>query len=52
MTVASNEPVELRRITLENLGNEEEIVELTGYFEPMLTTKEQYYAHPAFNNLF
>ena len=51
-TVASNEPVELRRITLENLGNEEEIIELTGYFEPVLTPKEQYYAHPAFNNLF
>ena len=51
-TVASNEPVELRRILLENLGNEEEIVELTGYFEPILTPKEQYYAHPAFNNLF
>ncbi len=52
ITVASNEPVEIRRITLENLGNEEEIVELTGYFEPILTRKEQYYAHPAFNNLF
>ena len=52
ITVASNEPVEIRRITLENLGNEEEIVELTGFFEPMLTRKEQYYAHPAFNNLF
>ena len=51
-TVASNEPVELRRIILENLGNEEEFVELTGYFEPILTPKEQYYAHPAFNNLF
>ena len=51
-TVASNEPVELRRILLENLGNEEEFVELTGYFEPILTPKEQYYAHPAFNNLF
>ena len=51
-TVASNEPVELRRIILENTGNEEEIVELTGYFEPILAQKEQYYAHPAFNNLF
>ncbi len=51
-TVASNEPVELRRILLENLGNEEEIVELTGYFEPILVPKERYYAHPAFNNLF
>ena len=51
-TIASNEPVELRRIIIENMGNEEEIVELTGYFEPILTRKEQYYAHPAFNNLF
>ena len=51
-TVASNEPVELRRMIIENLGNEEEIIELTGYFEPILTPKEQYYAHPAFNNLF
>ena len=52
ITVASNEPVELRRITIENLGNEEEILEFTGYFEPILARKEQYYAHPAFNNLF
>ena len=52
ITVASNEPVELRRITIENLGNEEEILEFTGYFEPILVRKEQYYAHPAFNNLF
>ena len=52
VTVASNEPVELRRIILENRGYEEEIVELTGYFEPILAPKEQYYAHPAFNNLF
>ena len=52
VTIASNEPVEIRRITIENLGNEEEIVELTGYFEPILTPKEQYYAHPVFNNLF
>ncbi len=52
ITVASNEPVEIRRITLENLGSDEEFVELTGYFEPVLARKEQYYAHPAFNNLF
>lgn len=52
MIVASNEPVEIRRITIENLGNEEEFVELTGYFEPILAKKEQYYAHPVFNNLF
>ena len=52
MTVVANEPVEIRRITIENLGSEEEFIELTGFFEPMLVEKEQYYAHPAFNNLF
>ena len=51
-TVASNEPVELRRLTIENYGNEEEIIEVTTYFEPVLSTKEQDYAHPVFNNLF
>ncbi len=45
-------PVELRRVTLENQGNEEEILEVTCYFEPVLSPKEQDYAHPAFNNLF
>ena len=51
-TVSSNDPVELRRITLQNLGKEEEILEVTSYFEPILSTKEQDYAHPVFNNLF
>lgn len=48
----TNSPVELRRIILENQGNEEEILEVTCYFEPVLSPKEQDYAHPAFNNLF
>ena len=51
-TVMSNEPVEIRRITLENMGNSEEILEITSYFEPVLSKKEQDYAHKAFNNLF
>ena len=51
-TVSSQEPVELRRILIENQGNEEEILEITSYFEPVLSTKEQDYAHPVFNNLF
>lgn len=50
--IAPNEPVEIRRITLENNGNEEEILEITSYFEPVLSNKKQDYAHPAFNNLF
>ena len=39
-------------MTIENSGNEEEILEITSYFEPVLSPKEQDYAHPAFNNLF
>lgn len=51
-TVVSNENIELRRVILENIGNEEEILEIGSYFEPVLSRKEQDYAHPAFNNLF
>ena len=51
-TVAPEEPVELRKVILENTGTEEEIIEVTSYFEPTLTKKEQDYAHPAFNKLF
>lgn len=51
-TVSSTEPVELRRMMLENQGNEEAILEVTCYFEPVLSKKEQDYAHPVFNNLF
>ena len=51
-TISSSEPVELRRIILENQGQDEELIELTAYFEPVLSEKEQDYAHPAFNNLF
>ena len=32
--------------------NEEEILEVTSHFEPVLSCKEQDYAHQAFNNLF
>ena len=51
-TISSTKPVELRRIILENQGKEEEILEVTSYFEPVLSQKEQDYAHEAFNNLF
>ncbi len=50
--IAPDEPVELRTIKLENMGLEEETLEITGYFEPVLSRKEQDYAHPVFNNLF
>ena len=50
--IAPDEPVEIRKLSLENLGNEDEILEITSHFEPVLSPKEQDYAHPAFNNLF
>ena len=50
--IAPDEPVEIRKLSLENLGNEDEILEVTSHFEPVLSPKEQDYAHPAFNNLF
>ncbi len=52
ITVDSYEPVEVRRLELENIGDEEETLEVCFAFEPVLSTKEQEYAHPAFNNLF
>ena len=50
--IAPDEPVEIRKLSLENLGSEDEILEVTSHFEPVLSPKEQDYAHPAFNNLF
>ena len=52
ITVSPNDTVELRRIELTNLGNSNEILELSSVLEPILSTEEQDYAHPAFNNLF
>jgi len=51
-TVAQNDNVEIRRLELENTGNDEQILEIVSYLEPVLSKKEQDYAHPAFNNLF
>ena len=52
ITVDPNAESEIRRLELENTGNEEQILEIVSYFEPVLSKKEQDYAHPAFNNLF
>ena len=48
----ANDPVEIRRLELKNNGNMEETLEITNYFEPVLSKPEQDYAHQAFNNLF
>ena len=50
--VMPNEPVEVRRIEMKNLGNIEETIEVNAVIEPILSTLEQDYAHKAFNNLF
>ena len=50
--IASKTPVEIRNIELLNTGLEEETIEITTALEPILSKKEQDYAHPAFNQLF
>ena len=52
ITVDAEKAVEIRNLKLENMGLKEETLEITSYFEPVLSKKEQDYAHPAFNNLF
>ncbi|MDO5557212.1 MAG: glucoamylase family protein [Clostridia bacterium] len=50
--ISSTGNVELRRITLKNTGNQEEILEISSFLEPILSRQEQDNSHPAFNNLF
>ena len=50
--VAPNNPVEIRNIEIKNNGLEEELIEITSYFEPIISYKEADISHKAFNNLF
>ena len=52
ISVAPTEPVEIRRIELVNHGIEDETIEITSFLEPLISEKEQDYAHRAFNKLF
>ena len=52
ITVSPNDSVEIRRLEIKNLGNTDETLEISSVLEPVLSEKEQDYAHPAFNNLF
>ncbi|HWQ76073.1 MAG TPA: glucoamylase family protein [Syntrophomonas sp.] len=52
IVVASGDNVEIRRVSLKNLGEKMLMLELTGYFEVVLATQAQDAAHPAFSNLF
>ena len=47
-----NKSLEIRNISLENIGSTEEIYEFISEFEPVLSPKMQEYSHPAFNKLF
>jgi len=50
--VSPDDPVEIRRLELKNNGTNEETLEVTNYFEPVLSKPMQDYVHMAFNNLF
>ena len=52
ITVSPNDPVEIRRLEIKNLGNTDETLEISSVLEPVLSNEQQDYAHPAFNNLF
>lgn len=52
IVVASDDNTEIRRISLKNKGDQPCILELTSYFELVLTTQAADLAHPAFSNLF
>ena len=50
--IAPEEPVEIRKIDFKNFGTDDELVEVSSVFEPLLSTAMQDYSHKAFNNLF
>jgi len=52
ITVAPEDDVELRRVTVTNLGESERELEVTSYLEPVLLSRQGDSAHPAFSKLF
>src|SRR5699024_7174453 len=52
ITIAANEPLEIRKLEIKNTGLNEEILEVSSVLGPIISTKEQDYSHMAFNNLF
>ena len=52
VALAPDSPIEIRRIELKNNGTSEEILEVTGCFEPVISKECQDHSHRAFNNLF
>ena len=52
VVLAPDSPLEIRSIELKNTGRSEEILEVTGCFEPVISLETQDFSHMAFNNLF
>jgi len=52
VVVASGDNAEIRRISLKNFGERSCIIEVTSYFEVVLTSQAADVAHPVFSNLF
>ncbi|AOY75885.1 GH36-type glycosyl hydrolase domain-containing protein [Clostridium formicaceticum] len=52
IVVSPEDDVEIRRVTLTNHGNETANIEVTSYFETVMTYQAADVAHPAFSNLF
>ncbi|AKL94015.1 glycosyltransferase [Clostridium aceticum] len=52
VVVSPEDDVEIRKVTLTNHGNETTNIEVTSYFETVLTYQAADVAHPAFSNLF
>ena len=47
-----NKPIEIRKLQIENLSSQDELLEIISDFEPSLSRKMEEYSHPAFNKLF
>ncbi|MDR3271591.1 MAG: glycosyl transferase family 36 [Peptococcaceae bacterium] len=52
VVVSSEDPVEIRRISLTNHSKHSRDLEVTSYFEVILSSLQDDEAHPVFNNLF
>lgn len=52
ITVSPEDNVEIRRVTITNHGDESAVLEVTSYWEVVLTTQAADVAHPGFSNLF
>ena len=52
VTVSSEDDVEIRKLTLRNVGEEPAILEVTSYMEVTLQSFEGDAVHPSFSNLF